>query len=41
MMAYILNPWLWFAGGLPATIIAAISLVAYLQRRRVRTKAPT
>ncbi len=41
VMVYILNPWPWLAVGVPAAIIAAVNLVAYLQRRRVRTKAPT
>lgn len=28
MMVYILNPWPWFAVGVPIAIIAAISLIA-------------
>lgn len=40
-MVYILNPWLWLAVGVPATVFAAISLIAYLDRRRVRAKSPT
>lgn len=36
MMVYILNPWPWFAVGVPIAIIAAISLIAYHQRKRER-----
>lgn len=32
LMAYVLNPWPWLAAGVPATVIAAINLAAYLQR---------
>lgn len=41
VMGYLLNPWPWFAVGVPITIIAAISLIAYHQRKRGRTKSQT
>lgn len=36
VMVYILNPWPWFAVGVPTIIVAAISLIAYHQRKRRR-----
>lgn len=41
MTVYILNPWPWFAVGIPIVIIAAISLVGYHRRKRGNAKTPT
>ena len=40
-MDYVLNPWPWLAVGLPAGIVAAITMVAYLRRTPERTTPPS